>query len=81
MRCGVKRGPDVKQHPTSLLPALTPALPTHPCCVHPPHSQVNHTFNENQISWFKAGSALNAMAAQFKAAEQSGKADEFAAKM
>ncbi|PVU99723.1 hypothetical protein BB559_000445 [Furculomyces boomerangus] len=22
---------------------------------------VNHTFNENQISWFKAGSALNAM--------------------
>lgn len=59
----------------------TPAVSTHPCCVHPPHSQVNHTFNENQISWFKAGSALNAMAAQFKAAEQSGKADEFAAKM
>lgn len=24
--------------------------------------QVNQTFNENQISWFKAGSALNAMA-------------------
>jgi aconitate hydratase len=22
---------------------------------------VNHTFNDNQISWFKAGSALNAM--------------------
>jgi len=27
---------------------------------------VNHTFNENQINWFKHGSALNAMAAQFK---------------
>jgi aconitate hydratase len=26
---------------------------------------VNHTFNENQIAWFKAGSALNAMAAAF----------------
>ena len=24
--------------------------------------QVNQTFNENQIAWFKAGSALNAMA-------------------
>ncbi|GIL55400.1 hypothetical protein Vafri_10960 [Volvox africanus] len=28
---------------------------------------VNHTFNENQINWFKNGSALNAMAAAFKA--------------
>lgn len=28
---------------------------------------VNQTFNENQINWFKHGSALNAMAAQFKA--------------
>lgn len=27
---------------------------------------VNHTFNENQINWFKNGSALNAMAAAFK---------------
>lgn len=26
---------------------------------------VNHTFNENQITWFKNGSALNAMAAEF----------------
>jgi len=25
---------------------------------------VNHTFNENQIEWFKAGSALNRMAKQ-----------------
>lgn len=25
---------------------------------------VNHTFNENQIAWFKAGSALNHMSAQ-----------------
>ena len=24
--------------------------------------QVDQTFNENQIAWFKAGSALNAMA-------------------
>ncbi|WIA43687.1 hypothetical protein OEZ86_010120 [Tetradesmus obliquus] len=29
--------------------------------------KVNQTFNENQISWFKAGSALNAMAAAFAA--------------
>lgn len=28
---------------------------------------VNHTFNENQINWFKNGSALNAMAAAFAA--------------
>lgn len=28
--------------------------------------KVNHTFNENQINWFKHGSALNAMAAAFK---------------
>ena len=26
--------------------------------------KVNHTFNEGQIAWFKAGSALNLMAAQ-----------------
>ena len=29
-----------------------------PC---PPPPQVNHTFNDNQINWFKNGSALNAM--------------------
>jgi aconitate hydratase len=28
--------------------------------------QVNHTYNANQIEWFKAGSALNLMAAKFK---------------
>jgi aconitate hydratase len=27
--------------------------------------QVNHTYNANQIEWFKAGSALNLMAAKF----------------
>lgn len=27
---------------------------------------VNHTFNENQINWFKHGSALNAMGAERK---------------
>ena len=27
---------------------------------------VNHTFNENQIAWFKAGSALNKMAQDIK---------------
>jgi aconitate hydratase len=27
---------------------------------------LNHTFNEGQIEWFKAGSALNLMAAKFK---------------
>jgi aconitate hydratase len=26
--------------------------------------KVNHTFNSNQISWFKAGSALNHMGSQ-----------------
>ena len=31
---------------------------------------VNHTFNDNQINWFRHGSALNAMAAQFKAAKK-----------
>jgi aconitate hydratase len=30
---------------------------------------VNHTFNENQINWFKNGSALNAMAKQFAKAK------------
>ncbi len=24
--------------------------------------KLNHTFNDNQIGWFRAGSALNAMA-------------------
>jgi aconitate hydratase len=28
---------------------------------------VNQTFNDNQINWYKHGSALNAMAAVFKA--------------
>lgn len=27
---------------------------------------VNHTFNDNQITWFKAGSALNAMGKELK---------------
>jgi hypothetical protein len=31
---------------------------------------VNHSFNENQIGWFKAGSALNLIAAQTKKAQQ-----------
>lgn len=30
--------------------------------------QVNHTFNEEQIEWFKAGSALNLMKATNSAA-------------
>jgi len=28
--------------------------------------QLNHSFNQGQIEWFKAGSALNLMAAKFK---------------
>jgi aconitate hydratase len=28
--------------------------------------ELNHTFNEGQIAWFKAGSALNLIAAQMK---------------
>ena len=27
--------------------------------------QVNHTYNEQQIEWFKAGGALNMIRAQF----------------
>ena len=30
--------------------------------------EVKHTFNENQIGWFKAGSALNMMAAAINTA-------------
>ena len=29
--------------------------------------QVNHTYNEGQIEWFKAGSALNLLKAQTSA--------------
>lgn len=29
---------------------------------------VNHTFNDNQLAWFKAGSALNAMGRTKKSA-------------
>ena len=29
--------------------------------------QVNHTYNEQQIEWFKAGGALNVIRAQFAA--------------
>ena len=29
--------------------------------------KVNHTYNENQIEWFKAGGALNIIRAQVKA--------------
>jgi aconitate hydratase len=28
--------------------------------------QLNHTFNESQIAWFKAGSALNLIASKSK---------------
>ena len=31
--------------------------------------QVNHTMNEGQIAWFKAGSALNKMSAEMKSAK------------
>ncbi len=30
--------------------------------------KVNHTFNENQIEWFKSGSALNLMKSKAKSA-------------
>jgi aconitate hydratase len=36
-------------------------LRTHPCHVSYPQIKLNHTFNEEQIEWFKAGSALNFM--------------------
>lgn len=52
----------------------SPLLPTHTClplqpltCIikHPNGTQetilLNHTFNETQIEWFRAGSALNRM--------------------
>ncbi|ORZ34199.1 aconitase family-domain-containing protein [Catenaria anguillulae PL171] len=48
--------------------SLTPGVPLKVVCNHSDGTKdsftVNHTFNENQISWFKAGSALNAMAQQ-----------------
>ena len=31
---------------------------------------LNHTFNENQIGWFRAGSALNLIAAQTRKTQQ-----------
>ena len=34
--------------------------------------KVNHTYNAGQIEWFKAGSALNLMAAKIAAAKKSG---------
>lgn len=43
--------------------------------------KVNHTYNANQILWFKAGSALNLMAAKFKAeGKPNGAAKKTAAK-
>jgi hypothetical protein len=39
---------------------------------------LNHSFNENQIGWFKAGSALNLIAAQSKKTHQAGSAEPVA---
>lgn len=42
---------------------FTPGVPLHMVLHHADGSkdeiQVNHTYNESQIEWFKAGSALN----------------------
>ena len=42
--------------------------------------KVNHTYNAGQILWFKAGSALNLMAAKFKAEKTNGTAPKKVAK-
>lgn len=42
--------------------------------------KVNHTYNAGQIGWFKAGSALNLMAARFKSDAKSGTPAPVAAK-
>ena len=34
--------------------------------------KLNHTFNESQIEWFKAGSALNAMRTYFASKKNQG---------
>jgi aconitase A len=43
---------------------LTATFFLHPHC---PQVKLNHTFNEEQIEWFKAGSALNFMKAKLAA--------------
>jgi aconitate hydratase len=52
------------------LRTLAPGVPLQMILKHTDGSvdevMVNHTFNENQIGWFKAGSALNLIAAQGK---------------
>jgi aconitate hydratase len=50
------------------LRSLTPGIPLQMILKHSDGSvdevMLNHTFNENQIGWFRAGSALNLIAAQ-----------------
>ena len=50
------------------LTSFTPGIPLTLIALHSDGSVdkiiVNHTFNENQIEWFKAGSALNLISQQ-----------------
>jgi aconitate hydratase len=52
------------------LAAFAPGKPLHLEVVHPDGSKdliaLNHTFNEQQIGWFRAGSALNLISQQNK---------------
>jgi aconitate hydratase len=49
---------------TSFAPGVPLTLELHHTNGSSEQVKVNHTFNENQIGWFKAGSALNLIAAQ-----------------
>jgi aconitate hydratase len=68
----------IKEDDTFDIIGLTSFAPEKPLTLLIRHSdgteetiQVNHTYNANQIEWFKAGSALNLMASKF--ASESGK--------
>jgi aconitate hydratase len=61
----------VKEDDTIHVTGLTEFAPGNPLNVQLMHAdgtsdefKVNHTYNENQIEWFKAGSALNLIAEQ-----------------
>ncbi len=62
-----KIGEDDLFHFTDLM-AFTPGKPLHLEVVHPDGSKeviaLNHTYNEQQIDWFRAGSALNLISKQ-----------------
>lgn len=71
----------IKEDDTFDITGLTTFSPDKPLALVIRHSDgsqetitVNHTYNANQITWFKAGSALNAMGAQKAAPKAKAKA-------